>query len=87
MTPNNPIEKVRELQRKLYMAAKRSPTRRSHALGIYRGDVLMDARERVATREACMQREKIIGKPCAGKPHARFERGSQETGALVAYRA
>jgi hypothetical protein len=24
--------------------------------------------------------EKIIGKPCAGKPHARFERGSLETG-------
>jgi hypothetical protein len=23
---------------------------------------------------------KIIGKPCAGKPHARFERGSLETG-------
>ena len=26
-----------------------------------------------------MQHEKTIGKPCAGKPHARFERGSQET--------
>ena len=24
--------------------------------------------------------EKIIVKPCAGKPHARFERGSLETG-------
>ncbi len=24
-----------------------------------------------------MQREKIIGKPCAGNPHARFERGPQ----------
>ncbi len=27
-----------------------------------------------------MRREKTIGKPCAGNPHARFERGPQETG-------
>ena len=26
---------------------------------------------------------KIIGKPCAANPHARFERGPQETGTLV----
>jgi len=24
-----------------------------------------------------MLREKTVGKPCAGNPHARFERGSQ----------
>lgn len=24
-----------------------------------------------------MQPENVIGKPCAGKPHARFERGPQ----------
>ena len=38
-------EKVRELQRSLYMAAKRSPDRRFHALfdRICRGDVLADA--------------------------------------------
>jgi hypothetical protein len=29
--------------------------------------------------EARMQREKTIGKPCAGNSHARFERGPQET--------
>jgi hypothetical protein len=27
-----------------------------------------------------MQCEKTIGKPCAGNPQARFERGFQETG-------
>jgi hypothetical protein len=32
VTANNPTEKVRELQRSLYMSAKRSKTRRFHAL-------------------------------------------------------
>jgi hypothetical protein len=26
-----------------------------------------------------MHREKTIGKPCVGNPHARFDRGPQET--------
>ena len=30
--PNNPIEKVRELQSRLYIAAKRNEERRFHAL-------------------------------------------------------
>jgi hypothetical protein len=33
-----------------------------------------------------MQPEKVIGKPCAGKPHARFERGplmNRPSGRLV----
>jgi hypothetical protein len=30
-----------------------------------------------------MPREKIVGKPCAGNPHARFERGPQETGRVI----
>src|SRR5947209_6567164 len=40
---------VRELQRKLWVAAKRSPGRRFHALydRIWRGDVLLEAWERV----------------------------------------
>jgi hypothetical protein len=29
--------------------------------------------------EACMPHEKTIGKPDAGNPHVRFERGPQET--------
>ena len=52
--PNHPdrppaIDKVRQLQRRLWVAAKRSPERRFHALldRIYRGDVLWEAWRRV----------------------------------------
>jgi group II intron reverse transcriptase/maturase len=48
-SPNNPAGKVRRLQRVLFMCAKRSRTRRFHALfdRICRGDVLAEAWERV----------------------------------------
>ncbi len=48
-TPNNPALKVRQLQRGLFMAAKRSRKRRFHALydRICRSDVLAEAWERV----------------------------------------
>ena len=49
-TDNNPVvDKVRELQRKLWVCAKQSKTRRFHALydRIYRGDVLWEAWRRV----------------------------------------
>lgn len=48
-TVNHPVDKVRELQRKLWACAKRSKTRRFHALydRIYRGDVLWEAWRRV----------------------------------------
>src|ERR1041384_4536263 len=47
---NNPVvDKVRELQRKLWMCAKQSKTRRFHALydRIYRSDILREAWRRV----------------------------------------
>src|SRR5437763_16102772 len=48
-TVKNPDEKVRQLQRKLYVCAKQSRTRRFHALydRIYRSDVLWEAWRRV----------------------------------------
>ncbi len=44
-----PIDKVRQLQRRLWVAAKRQPGRRFHALmdRIWRGDVLLEAWRRV----------------------------------------
>lgn len=47
--PNNPVDKVRELQRTLFRAAKRNPGRRFHALfdRIWRSDVLQEAWKRV----------------------------------------
>ncbi len=47
--PNNPEDKVRKLQRQLWTSAKRSRSRRFHALydRIWRGDVLLEAWERV----------------------------------------
>jgi group II intron reverse transcriptase/maturase len=51
--PNTPDDKVRELQRKLYVCAKRSRTRRFHALydRICRGDVLREAWRRVRSNQ------------------------------------
>jgi RNA-directed DNA polymerase len=48
-TANIPIEKVRQLQRKLWVCAKQSKVRRFHALydRIYRSDVLWEAWKRV----------------------------------------
>jgi len=48
-SPIDPADKVRRLQRALYVAAKRSRTRRFHALydRIWRGDVLAEAWRRV----------------------------------------
>ena len=46
---NNPIDKVRRLQRRLFISAKASPRRRFHALydRIWRRDVLLEAWKRV----------------------------------------
>ena len=48
-TAKIPVDKVRQLQRKLWVCAKRSRARRFHALydRIYRSDVLREAWRRV----------------------------------------
>jgi len=51
--PKHPTEKVRELQRGLFMAAKRNRERRFHALydRIWRSDVLLEAWKRVRSNK------------------------------------
>jgi len=51
--PNYPIDKVRELQRNLFIAAKRKQERRFHALydRLWRGDVLREAWKRVRSNQ------------------------------------
>jgi group II intron reverse transcriptase/maturase len=51
--PNHPIDNVRELQRRLYIAAKRNQERRFHALydRIWRSDVLLEAWKRVRSNK------------------------------------
>ena len=51
--PNHPIDKVRELQRSLFIAAKRNRERRFHALydRLWRGDVLREAWKRVRSNK------------------------------------
>lgn len=51
--PNYPVDKVRELQRRLYRVAKRQQERRFHALydRIWRGDVLLEAWQRVRSNQ------------------------------------
>ncbi|MGH9771415.1 MAG: group II intron reverse transcriptase/maturase [Candidatus Acidiferrales bacterium] len=60
-TANNPIEKVRQLQRRLWVCAKSSKTRRFHALydRIYRGDVLWEAWKRVRSNKGAAGVDKI----------------------------
>ena len=50
---NNPIDKVRQLQRRLFTSAKNSPRRRFHALydRIWRRDVLLEAWRRVRSND------------------------------------
>jgi hypothetical protein len=56
LAPRRP--KVRELQRKLWAAAKRSPDRRFHALHdrVWRGDVLQEAWKRVRKKRLLLKR-------------------------------
>jgi hypothetical protein len=70
-TENNPVvDKVRELQRKLWVCAKQSRTRRFHALydRIYRSDVLREAWRRVRSNggAAGVDRETLAGTPQGG---------------------
>ena len=64
MKAKSPKDKVRELQRQLFTAAKRSRSRRFHALIdlIWRGDVLLEAWKRILRRCACDVRRPSVSR-------------------------
>ena len=89
MRANDPEDKVRELQRRLWTCAKRSKTRRFHALydRIYRSDVLWEAWRRVkANRGAAGVDQQTLGDIEAGGVE-QFLGGIQETLRAGEYRA
>ena len=76
---------IRTLQRKLYTKAKQE-TAFCYALAVRaRGrDLLSRANKRRVESCACLG-VKNIGKPCAGKPHARFDEGGQARACSLLY--
>ena len=80
-TPNT----IRTLQRKLYAKAKQDIVR-CYALAVRarRHDLLNRANKRGTRSCACLG-VKNIGKPCAGKPHARFDEGGQARACSLLY--
>jgi RNA-directed DNA polymerase len=79
-TENNPVvDKVRELQRKLWMCAKQSKTRRFHALydRIYRSDVLWEAWRRVRSHGGAAGVDQITLRSIEEQGVAQFLEGIQ----------
>ena len=80
---NNPSEKARELDRPAMDAGQVWWTSAGLGEGSdNRRDTPVKGREGQAVRPHARHVQKIIVKPCAGKPQARFERGLMETGWL-----
>src|SRR5215470_1366129 len=73
------VDKVRELQRKLYVCAKRSKTRRFHALydRIYRSDVLWKAWMRVRSNKGAAGVDEVTLRSIEEQGVAQFLEGIQ----------
>jgi len=78
-TANTPNEKVRRLQRKLYVCAKQSRTRRFHALydRIYRNDVLWEAWKRVRSNKGAAGVDEITLRSIEERGVTQFLEGIQ----------
>jgi RNA-directed DNA polymerase len=78
-TANNPNEKVRKLQRRLWVCAKSSRTRRFHALydRIYRSDVLWEAWKRVRSNKGAAGVDETTLQSIAAQGVTRFLEGIQ----------
>jgi hypothetical protein len=86
--PNHPIDKVRELQRRLYIAAKRDRERRFHALydRIWRSDVLLEAWKRVRGNQGAAGIDGVTLSMIEQQGVAEFLRELQATLRAGAYR-
>jgi RNA-directed DNA polymerase len=78
-TANNPNERVRQLQRRLWVCAKPSRTRRFHALydRIYRSDVLWEAWKRVRSNKGAAGVDEITLRSIEGRGVREFLEGIQ----------
>src|ERR1700688_4635035 len=78
-TANTPNEKVRRLQRKLYVCAKQSRTRRFHAVydRIYRNDVLWEAWKRVRSNKGAAGVDEITLRSIEERGVTQFLEGIQ----------
>src|SRR5205807_894637 len=85
---NNPAEKARELQRRLWACAKGSRTRRFHALydRIWRGDVLEEAWRRVRSNRGAAGVDQTTIAEIEGNGVERFLSEIQQTLRAGAYR-
>jgi hypothetical protein len=78
---NNPFDKARQLDGPAMGVSQMSSTKAGIGEGSdNRHDNPVKGRGARRFGHHARHIRKIIGKPCAGKPHARFERGSLETG-------
>jgi len=80
-TANNPLAKARQLFGPAIGVSQVSVTSAGVGEGGYnRSDAPVQGRIALGSGRRARHIKKTIGKPCAGKPHARFERGLMETG-------
>ena len=76
---------IRTLQRKRYAKAKQERRQRDAIDGcMHRRDTLSRAGQRWLGKCACLG-VKNIGKPCAEKPHARFDEGRRARACSLLY--
>ena len=84
---NTPLEKAQEPRGPAMDVCQVGMVRNESGEGSYRWHDTAP-KGLIALARCCARRvQKIIGKPCAGKRHARFERGILETGGDGSYRA
>src|SRR5207237_8457293 len=78
-TAKNPVEKVRQLQRRLWVCAKSSKTRRFHAMydRIYRSDVLWEAWKRVRSNKGAAGVDEITLRSIEERGVKQFLEGMQ----------